>query len=54
MIHGGVSAPSCSDFIHRVAFEEVSGHRVPVKSVPGNRGLSEGGTAHEAPSPIPS
>ena len=28
----GVSAPSCCDFIHRVAFEEVSGHRVLIKS----------------------
>ena len=26
-MHGGVSAPSCCAFIHRVAFEEVSGHR---------------------------
>ena len=24
-MHGGVSAPSCCAFIHRVAFEEVSG-----------------------------
>ena len=29
-IHGGVSAPSSCEFIHRVAFEEVSGHRVLV------------------------
>ena len=28
----GVSAPSYCDFIHRVAFEEVSGHRVLIKS----------------------
>ena len=27
MMHGGVSAPSCCAFTHRVAFEEVSGHR---------------------------
>ena len=26
------SAPSCSAFIHRVALEEVSGHRVLIKS----------------------
>ena len=53
-MHGGVSAPSCFDFIHRVAFKEVSGHRVLVKSILGNRGLSEGGTPHEAMSRIPS
>ena len=28
MMHGGVSDPSFCAFIHRVAFEEVSGHRV--------------------------
>ena len=39
-MHGGVSAPSCCAFIHRVAFEEVSGHRVLLKCGPGNRGLS--------------
>ena len=49
-----VTASSCCDFIHRVALEEVSGHGVLVKSGPGNQGLSEGGTAHEAPSQIPS
>ena len=27
MMHGGVSAPSCCAFTHRVAFEEVSGHQ---------------------------
>ena len=27
-MHGVVNAPSCCDFIHRVAFEEVSRHRV--------------------------
>ena len=53
-MHGGVSTPSCCDFIHRVAFQEVSRHRILVKSRPGNRGLLEGGTAHEAPSRIPS
>ena len=35
-------------FIHRVAFEEVSGHRVPMKSVPGYRGRSAFGTTHVA------
>jgi len=31
------------DFIHRVEFEEVSGHRVLIKRGPGNRGPSECG-----------
>ena len=48
MMHGGVSAPSCYAFTHRVAFEEVSGHRVLLKSGPGNRGLSACGTTHVA------
>ena len=48
MMHGGVSAPSCCAFTHRVAFEEVSGHRVLFKSVPENWGLSACGTTHEA------
>ena len=39
----GVSAPSCCDFIHRVTFEEVSGHRVLIKSGQGNWCLSEFG-----------
>ena len=47
-IHGGVSAPSCCDFTHRFAFEEVSGHRILIKSVPGNRGRSACGTTHVA------
>ena len=47
-MHGGVSAPSCCAFTHRVAFEEVSGHRVLVKSGPGNRGRSACGTTHVA------
>ena len=38
-MHGGGSAPSCCAFTHRVAFKEVSGHRVLIKSGPGNRGL---------------
>ena len=47
-MHGGVSAPSCCAFTHRVAFEEVSGHRVLLKSGPGNRGRSACGTTHVA------
>ena len=39
-MHGDVSTPSCCAFIHRFAFEEVSWHRVPIKSGLGNRGLS--------------
>ena len=31
-MHGGVSDPSFCFFIHSVAFEEVSGHRVLIKS----------------------
>ena len=45
-MHGGVSDPSFFVFIHRVAFEEVSGHRVLMKSRPGNRGRSAFGTTH--------
>ena len=30
--HKGLDTPSCSAFIHRVALEEVSGHRVLIKS----------------------
>ena len=47
-MHGGVSAPSCCAFPHRVAFEEVSGHRVLIQSRPGNRGRSACGTTHVA------
>ena len=36
MMHGGGSAPSCCAFTHRVAFEEVSGHQVLIKSGPEN------------------
>ena len=53
-MHRGVSAPSCCAFIHRVAFKEVSGHRVLFKSVPENWGLSACGTTHEATSRISS
>ena len=48
MMHGGVSAPSCCAFTHRVAFEEVSGHRVLIKSGPENRSRSARGTSHVA------
>ena len=46
-MHEGVSAPLCCAFIHRVAFEEVSGHRVLIKSGLGNRGLSACGTTRK-------
>ena len=46
-MHEGVIAPLCCAFIHRVAFEEVSGHRVLIKSGLGNRGLSACGTTRE-------
>ena len=48
MMHGGVSAPSCCAFTHRVAFEEVSGHQVLIKSGPENRCRSARGTSHMA------
>src|SRR5574337_646700 len=38
------------DCIHRLEFGEVSGHRVLIKRGPGNRGLTECGTTHEATS----
>ena len=47
-MHGGVSDPSFCVFIHRVAFVEGSGHRVLMKSGPGNRGRSAFGTNHVA------
>ena len=47
-MHGGVGAPSCCAFPHRVAFEEVSGPRVLLQSGPGNRGLSAWGTTRVA------
>ena len=47
-MHGGGSAPSCSAFTHRVAFEEESGPRVLLKSGPGNRGHSACVTTHVA------
>ena len=53
-MHGGVSAPSWCAFTLRVAFEEGFGHRVLLKSGPGNRGLSERGTIYEATSRISS
>ena len=51
-MHEGVSAHSCCAFFLRVVFEEVSGHRVLIKSGPGNRGLSACVTTHEATSQI--
>ena len=53
-LHGGVNAPTCCDFIHGVAFEEVSGHGFLVKSGPGHWGPLECGTTHEATSRISS
>ena len=46
-MHEGVSAALCCAFIHRVAFEEVSRHRVLIKSVPGNHSLLACGTTRE-------
>ena len=45
-MHGGVSDPSICAFIHRVAFEDVSGHRVLMKSGLGNRGRLAFGSTH--------
>ena len=53
MMHGGVSVPSCCAFTHRVAFEEVSGHRVLIKSGPENQGRSARGTSHMASQEFP-
>ena len=50
----GESLPLGVDFIHRVEFEEVSGHRVLIKRGLGNPGPSECGTIHEAISGISS
>ena len=47
-MHGGVIAPSFGAFPHRVAFKEVSGHRVHFKSGPGNRGRSACGSTNVA------
>ena len=47
-MHGGDSAPSCSAFTHRGAFEEWSGPRLLLKSGPGNRGRSACCTTHVA------
>src|SRR5574339_670727 len=46
----GESLPLRVDFIHRVDFGEVSGHRVLIKRGPGNRGASQRGSTHEATS----
>ena len=43
-MHEGVSAPSCCAFFHRVVFEDVSEHRVLIKSGPGNRGVEDLGS----------
>ena len=48
----GESLPLRVDFIHRVEFEEVSGHRVLIKRGPGNRGASQCGSTHEATSSL--
>ena len=52
-MHGGVSAPSCCAFIHSVAFEEVSGYRGLIKSIPEKWGLTSYRNTHEATSRIP-
>ena len=44
----GCQCPFCCTFIHRVVFKEVSGHRVLLKSGPGNRGRSACGPTHVA------
>ena len=44
----GCQSPSFCAFPHRVAFKEVSGHQVHLKSRPGNRGRSTCGTTHVA------
>ena len=44
----GESLPLRVDFIHRVEFGEVSGHRVLIKRGPGNQGASQRGSTHEA------
>ena len=46
----GESLPLRVDFIHKVEFGEVSGHRVLIKKGPGNRGASQYGSTHEATS----
>ena len=48
-----INRKTCA-FIRRVAFKDVSGHRVLFKSVPENWGLSACGTTHEATSRISS
>ena len=52
-MHGGVSAPSCCAFPHRVAFKELSRHRVHFKSGPVNRGRSACVTTHVAHLELP-
>ena len=48
MMHRCVSAPSCCTFILKAAFQEVSEHRILIKSGPGNWSLSASGTTHKA------
>ena len=50
----GFQSPFVLNLHPLVAFEEVSGNRIPIKSRLGNRGLSSCGTTHEALSQIPS
>src|SRR5574340_1075146 len=47
-MHGKL--PLRVDFIYRLQFGEVSGHRVLIKRGPGSRGHTECGTTHEATS----
>ena len=49
-IHWIIKKARKFQFIHRVEFGEVSGHRVLIKWGPGNRGPTECGTTHEATS----
>ena len=46
----GESLPLRVDFLHRVEFGEVSGHRVLIKRGLGNRGAWQRGSNHEATS----
>ena len=46
-MHRCVSAPSCCTFILKAAFQEVSEHRILIKSGPGNWSLSASGTTHK-------
>src|SRR5574337_403833 len=57
VLEPGVFSEGCTEklplrveFIHRVDFGKVSGHRVLIKRGPGNRGPTECGTSHQATS----